>query len=345
MHSRSIAVLLAFPATCSAEALPLSVRIVSGVGGAVPDPSEKLVRSGTEVRLHAAIRAGNELISDVPRVVLKPGGPPEASRAPAPRDGPLRVRWFRVEVAGGSYQNTDPSFHWAEIDYRDVSVPGCDDRLSCAADVRATILGDRGGLGTGAFRVEVSLGDRTGSSPGAERRYRGGLTEDIARVTVRRDDTYLGRLTELFNTPYIWGSAGEPARLHQAERRIGSDCADFVAYGMRRLGHDVPYTSTWQIERHARRLFASAGPGDDGLYRTTDGKPIPVGEGGVHPGDLLLFPRHVGAFVRDEAPLGVLSTSDVLIHTCWAPPVEQSLADSGYGRTSLKVLRWMAFQK
>jgi hypothetical protein len=62
----------------------------------------------------------------------------------------------------------------------------------------------------------------------------------------------------------------------------------------------------------------------------------------VRPGDLLLFPRHVGAIVRDEAPLGVLSSSDVLIHTCVAPPIEQPIGETDYAKAPLKVLRWKA---
>jgi cell wall-associated NlpC family hydrolase len=171
------------------------------------------------------------------------------------------------------------------------------------------------------------------------------LDEDVARVTVRRDDSYLGRLTELFNTPYIWGSAGEPASVHQAERRIGSDCADFVTYGVRRLGHAVPYTSTWALPEHTREVAESDGPDERGVYRDARGEALIFGEGGAKPGDLLLFRGHVGALARDEAPLGVLSTSDLMLHTCWAEPVEESLAASGYGARPLRVMRWRVFER
>lgn len=322
---------------------PLTVRIVSSAGPGVPDGAEKRVRLGAAVSLHAVAWSQERgLVAGVPEVVFE--GRRRRARLPTPEDGALAVRWWKVEAAARSLSNTDPSFHWEPVPYQDVPIPACDDRLSCLADVRASLLGDRGGLGTMAFKVEVRLGARVGTSPGAERRYRGGLSAEVARVTVRRDDSYLGYLTELFNTPYIWGSAGDPPSVHQAERRIGSDCADFVTYGVRRLGHDVPYTSTWGLGAYARLLAESSGPGGDGVYRDGRGKPIAVGEAGVSPGDLLLFPRHVGALVRDEPPLGVLSTSDVMIHTCWAEPAEQPLADTDWGRTSVKVLRWRVLE-
>ncbi len=331
----AVAVLTAAP--------PLTVRIVSSAGAGIPDGAEKRVRLGTAVTLHAVAWSPERgLVAGVPEVVFE--GRRSRARPPTPEDGPLVVRWWKVEVAARSLSNTDPSFHWEPVPYRDVPIPSCDDRLSCPAEVRASLLGDRGGLGTMAFKVEVRLGAQVGASPGSEKLYRGGLSAEVARVTVRRDDSYLGYLTELFNTPYIWGSAGDPPAVHQAERRIGSDCADFVTYGVRRLGHDVPYTSTYGLPAFARLVAQSAGPGEDGVYRDGRGKPIPVGEAGLLPGDLLLFPRHVGAFVRDEPPLGVFSTSDVMIHTCWAEPAEQPLAATDWGATPVKALRWRVLE-
>ena len=337
MHALAAALVLA--------AAPLPVWVLPQPEGQLPAAQEARVKLGTPVTLRAVAKTGDGLVADAPEVLL-PGGRRAKARPHDPaKDGALRVRWTKLEVAAPSLSNTDPSFHWEEIPYRETPIAACDDRLSCPADVRATLLGDRGGLGTMAFRAEVSLGDRRGASPGLEQRYRGGLVADVARVTVRRDDSYLGRLTELFNTPYIWGSEGIPAKTHQAERRIGSDCADFVTYGVRQLGHDVPYTSTYGLPDHARTLASSEGPGADGVYRDGKGRPIAWGQGGLRPGDLLLFPRHVGALVRDEAPVGVLSTSDVMIHTSWAEPAEQPLAESGWGSQPLRVLRFKALDR
>jgi hypothetical protein len=315
-----------------AEAAELGVRILSSVGGAEPDTSEKRVRLGTPVTLELEVKD--------PKL-----GPIGEHHAPPP---PWQVRWFKIEVADRSLSNTEPTFHFEPIHYRYVPIPACDDRFRCPADVRATLLGDRGGLGTMAFRAEVVHGGDQGASPGFEKLFRGGLPPDIARVTVRRDDSYLGYLTELFNTPYIWGSAGEPDAIHQTERRIGSDCADFVTYGVRRLGHPIPYSSTFGLRKYAQELFRSPGPGPDGVYPDQQGRPIPIAQPGdtskdaLRPGDLLLFPRHVGALVEDRPPLGVLSSGDVMIHTSWAEPAEQPIAETDYRAQPLSVLRWTA---
>ncbi|HEY3446177.1 MAG TPA: hypothetical protein VGK67_07420 [Myxococcales bacterium] len=325
---------------------PLAVRILSSVGAKAPDPAEKLVRQGTAVTLHAAVLAADlGLVCDAPEVIWDAGGQTRKA-APADPKADWKLRWYRIEVAARSLSNTDPKFHWEPVPYQDVAIDACQDRFDCPADLHTTILGDRGGLGTMAFRVEVSTGERKGASVGSEKLYRGGLSSEVARVTVRRDDTYLGYLTELFNTPYIWGSAGDPPRVHQAERRIGSDCADFVTYGVRRLGHDVPYTSTYGLPDHSRLLFSADAPDAAGVYhQKRGGETIPVGEKGVRPGDLMLFPRHVGVFVRDEPPLGALSTKDVMIHTCWAEPAEQPIAETDYGAVEVKVYRWKALDR
>lgn len=304
MHVRPIVLLLLLTA---APARGLSVRLFTSVGAEAPRPGDRFVRQGTEVVLHAVV-AGERA---------------------------ERVRWFRIEPVDPWVSNTDPTWHWADIDHVDDPIAACDDRLTCAADRR---------LGTTAYRVEVHAGGVVTSSPGAEELFRGGLRPEVLRVTVRRDDTYLGLLTELFGTPYIWGSAGKPDARHQTERRIGSDCADFVTYGVRRLGFDVPYTSTLELHRFTRELFSLKPPGSDGVYRRA-GTPVPVGPLGVKPGDLLLFPGHVGAFAEDRPPLGVLSTSDVMMHTCFAPPAEQPLRDTEWAARPVKVLRWRVLER
>ena len=302
----------------------------TGAGPATADA--KRVRIDQPATLVVALRAEvdgtSHLFSDTARKVdLGDGKGPRAAE-PWPTSEPLAVRWFKVEPTAPYVDNEAGGFHWAEIPYAETAwaTTAGAATLSRPADVRATVLGDRGGLGTMAFKVEVTAGGKTVATPGMESRHRGGISAKVHRITVRADDTFLGYLTELYNTPYIWASAGD-AGVHQADRNIGSDCADLMVYGLRRTGRRIEYGSTYDVPRWGGRkpVASAASRAEDGRFLDAAGNPIPTkGPGAVLPGDLVLFHRHVGAFARDEAPLGVLDANDLLLHTAWAPPAQES---------------------
>ena len=239
----------------------------------------------------------------------------------------LAVAWSKLEPTGGAYDNErGGGFHWDDVGYAATPWPGGAADLARPADVSPTILPSHGNLGTMHFQVAVTLGAQSLATPGLDDRYRGALGDDVPRVSLRRDDTFLGYLTESFNEPYIWASDGN-GLTHQTERNVGGDCADFICYGLRRAGHRLPYGSTFDVPRWGggKPIARIATRAADGRFLDAAGNPIPVGPDGVQPGDLLLFHRHVGAFVEDRPPLGVLDANDVLIHTAWAPPDEQTL--------------------
>jgi hypothetical protein len=253
----------------------------------------------------------------------------------------IQLRWYKVEPKGDSYNNTAGGFHWDVIEYQEHPMGPWGQKWRMPADAHPVGYSDtHEGLGTMAFKVTVKIGGKVYSSPGKESIFRGGLSDKVIRVAFRRDDTFLGYLTELFNTPYIWGSAGHPPKKHQAERLIGSDCADFVVYGVRRTGKNVPYRGSWHLPLSADTLYRAEKTDKNGRYLQKNGKPIPIGDDGVHLGDLLLFPGHVGALMEDRKPEGVLDINDVMIHTFWAPPAEEPISKTAYADSAVRVLRW-----
>ena len=295
-------------------------------------PEAKFVRAGETVTLAVAVEArvdGTSVVyASVPRVDLGDGRSRAAT--PWPAGEAIEVAWFKVEPTVSHVDNETGGFHWATIEYAETPWPAATARtLSRSADVRATVLPDRGGLGTMAFKVAVTAGGRTLATTGNEVVYRGGLSPKVHRVTVRRDDSFLGYLTELYNTPYIWASAGS-AGVHQADRQIGSDCADLMVYGMRRAGKRIDYGSTYDVPRWGGKkpIARIAAKAPDGRFVDDAGHAIRIGDGALQPGDLLLFHRHVGAFSADREPLGVLDENDLLLHTAWAPPAEESFSES-----------------
>jgi len=306
-----------------------AVRILASVDGGPATDRPVHAREDQVVMLYASVQVGGRWYTDAP------GWPHARPLAKAP---PATLAWAKLEPAAASYSNEDASgFHFTQIDYR--ATPLDADGAAIAADVHPTLTPDHGnGVGTMRYQISVTQGTRVISSPGAEaRRGRGsgGLTDAVMRVSIRRDDTYLGFLTEMFGQPYIWASAGVTDASHQSEHLEGSDCADFVVYGQRRMGKRISYTWTGGLPG-ITKLLAQGTRGEDGIYRDAQGKPVPF----TKPGDLVLFPRHVGVLAEDRGAKGVLDDQDLMMHTLFDSPKEQAIADSGYADKPVEVRRF-----
>ncbi|MBL8951524.1 MAG: hypothetical protein JNK82_12145 [Myxococcaceae bacterium] len=222
-------------------------------------------------------------------------------------------RWFELKVKEPSVDNTQPSFHFEQLHFEPVELERCRGQATC--EVTGPGLPGVPGVGTVAYQVR----DGEKASPGVEATKWGGLTKDVHRVTWRLDDTYLGYVTELAGTPYIFGSAGPDGR-NQTDLLIGADCADLAVYGQRRLGKKAEYVSTYSIDQQA-----------------------PEVKGPVKRGDVLHFPssRHVAVLWEDRPPLGVLDEGDLMLHTCWAPPtIEPIGANPACASKPMRVLRF-----
>lgn len=321
--------------------------MVAAVGEAQParDGIHR-ARLDQAVRLYAAVegRLGGRrvVITAAPAIRLS------GERVPAQRIvrpdaiADVELRWFKVQPTGQWYDNTRGGFHWDPITYQAFAEGEWGKVWSRPADAhpRGDYPDSHAGAGTMAFQVRVRAAGTEVASPGPEAIFRGGLADSVTRIAFRRDDTYVGRLTELFNTPYIWGSAGTRPADHQAERLIGSDCADLIVYGARRLGKPLRYRATWHLPQVTRTIARSVKVDDKGRHLDRAGKPLVIGEDAIHIGDLLLFKGHVGALAADREPIGVLDGNDVMLHTYWAPPDEQPLKETAYAESKVRVLRF-----
>jgi hypothetical protein len=314
------------------------VEVVAAVGDAIATERPVYARADQAVTLYAALQLdGKTWFSDAP--VLQLGGKRIAAQ-PIAKAPVVTLRWNRIEPALANISNGDAqTFHFEVIDYRATSIDGTTDRPAITADVRPTLTPDHGnGVGTMRFQVVAAQGDRTIASPGPEAKRgkgSGGVTDAVMRVSVRRDDTYLGYLTEMYGQPYIWGSAGLSDKTHESERLEGSDCADFVVYGARRMGAAIPYSWTGALPS-VSKLLASGTRDADGIYRDAKGAPVPF----TQIGDLVLFPRHVGVLAEDRGTKGVLDDQDLMMHTLFDSPKAQPIADTGYADKPVEVRRF-----
>lgn len=324
-----------------------AVHVVSRVGAAGPaDASAKRARVADGVTLFALLevdegptrahgKGTTRWYSDAGSVRWRGRLIATAPLAAAPA---ATLAWFRVEPTVASMSNeASGNFRFEPVPYQATPLPAAGG--ATPADVRPTLTPDHGdGVGTMRYQIVVTQGGRAVASPGTlavRGRGSGGLTDDVHRVSLRHDDSYLGMLEEMYGQPYIWASAGATDRVHQSERLEGSDCADLMVYGARRKGLDVPYGYTGSLGRHARTL-ARGELAADGVYRDREGAPLPF----TAVGDMVLFPRHVGALAEDRGVPGVLDQDDIMVHTLFDSPKRQRIAESGYADNPVEVLRW-----
>jgi hypothetical protein len=314
-----------------------AVHIVASIDGSIATDRPAYARKGQHVTLYAVYYVGKTVYSDARELMI---GKTKLSARPL-ADGPsVSLRWHRIEPSAANTSNTQSgSFRFEAIDYRTTVIDGVADRGSIAADVHPTLITDHGdGLGTMRYQLVVTQGTRTLSTPGIDaRRGRGsgGLNDAVTRVSIRRDDSFVGFMTEMMGQPYVWASAGLTDATHQSERLEGSDCADLMVYGARRMGKRVAYTWTGGLPP-VTKLLGAGTRGEDGIYRDKNGKPLPY----TQEGDLILFPRHVGALTADKGEKGVLDDQDLILHTLFDSPKEQAIADSGYAQTAVEIRRF-----
>ncbi|MEM9488801.1 MAG: hypothetical protein AAGC55_06635 [Myxococcota bacterium] len=331
----------------------VGVHIASHPTGsdAAADDTPERVTAEVGVTLYAVLEArqGRQriLYSDAPVVKIRGRvwrtRPMKAAPAAA-------LRWYKVEPAVDTMSNeASGSFRFESIEYREVAVSRWADQSQLAAEVRPTLTPYRGdeydrrsdpesGIGTMRYKLVARAGATTVATAGIEaRRGRGsgGLSDRVHRVSLRRDNSFLGYMTEMYGQPYIWASGGVSPGKHQSERLEGSDCADLMVYGMRRMGRKIPYVWTGELGKYARRLSKGT-VRDDGVYVDAKGAPIRF----PRVGDLVLFPRHVGALVADRGVRGVLDQADIMMHTLFASPREQAIGATAYGEMPIEVLRW-----
>ncbi|MEQ9498513.1 MAG: hypothetical protein RIT81_16680 [Deltaproteobacteria bacterium] len=319
------------------------ILVLASVNGGPAEAKDVFAKASQEVTLHAAVVARRGR-----RCTLYTNAPKPKTRcrvAPLPED--VRTRWSKIEPTKPWYNNVPAGgFKVAPIAYASRTI--AETTPSIRADYAPL---QRRGIGVGGtmrYAVRVTLADgseHTSAAPDGA--YDGGVpaAKDARRVTWRRSDDYLGYLTELGNVPYVFGSANIGRERHQAERGVGVDCADLMVYGLRRLGHDVPYVSSRTMGPHSRAVVGPVEARRGKVYVDADGEPIAVGEGGLRPGDWIIFDGHVGAFYADAGTKGVFDADDWMIHTAWAEVAIQRMDDTHYGRQPFSVRRAKALTR
>lgn len=119
------------------------------------------------------------------------------------------------------------------------------------------------------------------------------IYKDIFQVVVRKEDSYLGYLTELINIPFILPPTNIRNFGHQTDLRIGSDCAELAIYGKRRVGNNIPYV------------------GPNGIRKFLE----LIDKNKLFEGCIIHFGYQVSVLFQDNGIKGQLDENDVLIQS------------------------------
>lgn len=136
---------------------------------------------------------------------------------------------------------------------------------------------------------------------------------DTVCLSRYRDQSYLGRLTEIFNLPYILGSSLlQEGNLIGADVKYGADCSNFIIYGKRRLGVKIPYLNPNQLKQYLVE-FDRVNRFERGIAYGNMGK-VFLDQASIKEGLLLHFGEHIVAVYQDNEPKNVLDLNDLIIH-------------------------------
>lgn len=166
-------------------------------------------------------------------------------------------------------------------------------------------------LGSFWIQAEVLKNGKRLRSAGLEENDDRNLTPKVFRLSIRKDDGYLGHLTSFFNVPGLFGSIP-----YQSNNYIGVDCADVLVAARRKWRGEsgskdynvAMLVSEWK--RVASFPMRSGSPESEMKW----------GED-LHPGDVIAVRyaegkpfQHIGALYGDSNGNGILDGGDQVLH-------------------------------
>lgn len=337
------------PLTALAGPPPMKAFVVGAAADGVPSRRPAYAKVGEPITLYTVVKRGRRYYTDAPllrvgRRTLKR----RHLRSLGALGKAVSVRWRRVEprlhhtstpppnegnpaysncVLFGARHGKWLGFDTIEYATTPISkATGSRHRVHRATPSDRRLARNRG-AGTMRYAVDVTVDGMTVSSPGIEAVGRTGITEDVMRVGYRTGDGLVGWLTNYYNVPNLFGSAGD-GRRHQTDRFQGADCADVIVGAARIAGARIDYTHAAGLFRYARPTTGLLSLGPRGL---TDAKGAPVvlryGKD-VKPGDIILIDYagmdatrrkwdHTGVLGADAGVSGVLDPEDPLLHMAY----------------------------
>lgn len=232
--------------------------------------------------------------------------------------------WYEIRPVPAEYDNhpapRDPfDFRLAKIRYvvRRLDVRGR------VLDLRALDAREGGEAGT---RYYAYSGSEPVIEP-TEKALHKAESGRIIQVARRRGDGFLSYLGELEGTPFAWAPAAIDGYL-QIDERVCSDCASFVAYGMRRLGLRADPRGPEELRRDLGLPLVDSLRWEPLRRTVTDVRGVPAASPPAL--SILHFGGHLAVFLEDRPPVGILDGGDILYQSLGVAPGRVELGEVPY---------------
>jgi len=224
---------------------------------------------------------------------------------------PTRIRWKVLSPAHAMYNlaGEDQGFADGAPRYmvdREEAVEAADGSAELDGEKLIPFFDKKTGLGTLRVFCEVTHGEDV-------------FLSSVIRLSRYRGEGYTGKLTEIFNLPYVYGSALlKSGGRTSADARQGADCSHFIIYGRRREGGDIPYVNPKDLLPYLKFIDEFQGF-ENGVAAGRHGAIVVTPEL-VSKGLLLHFGKHVAAVYGDGGKSEALTRDTLVVHQLEGPP-------------------------
>lgn len=161
------------------------------------------------------------------------------------------------------------------------------------------------------------------------------LNDNTIQISVRDSNSLRGYLKELINTPFIYNPLRNSNGINQVDNRIGSDCASFVTYGLRRSGYDIPYTNPITLTNYLKEIskdnfYPEATPEGMYIYKNDNGQSFKIIDDQYEKGIIVSFRSQISVLYKDKGILGILDSEDLLIQSWYDGPLIVKMEECGF---------------
>ncbi len=166
-------------------------------------------------------------------------------------------------------------------------------------------------LGSFWYQAEVTHNNHILMTPGIGHKDKRGLSPNVFRVSIKKDDDLLGDLTSFFNVPAVFGSTP-----YQVRNYIGIDCADVLMAAYCK-------SKRWTIKKDYNVAMLTTKFKTVLKTNIQDGQPASEiqWESDVREGDFIAVKyssskqyQHIGALYNDKNGNGLLDKEDLVLH-------------------------------